>query len=87
VARIASTAPRKCHDDWVTAYETMGWRYGPKLDFDAKTHPDMVEFDQLGWREQVKDAVFVALCEIARQWIIEDAETRGAATPERSHVR
>lgn len=47
----------------------------------------MVEFDQLGWREQVKDAVFVALCEIARQWIIEDAETRGAATPERSHVR
>ena len=47
----------------------MGWVYGPVRDVEKKTHPDMVPFDQLEQREQDKDAVFLALCEIARQWI------------------
>ena len=34
-----------------------------------KTHPDLVPYAQLGQLERDKDAVFVALCEIARQWI------------------
>ncbi len=54
---------------WVKAYEAMGWRYGPVRDREAKTHPDMLPFDELEQREQDKDAVFVALCEIARLWI------------------
>lgn len=62
-------SPEELHDDWVKAYEAMGWRYGPVRDTDAKTHPDMVAFGDLEQREQAKDAVFVALCEIARQWI------------------
>jgi RyR domain-containing protein len=65
------SSPEELHDDWVRAYETMGWRYGPVRDVEAKTHPDMVPFDQLEQREQDKDAVFVALCEIARLWIRE----------------
>lgn len=67
------TSPEELHDDWVKAYEAMGWRYGPVRDVDAKTHPDMVPFDDLGFREQIKDAVFVALCEIARQWIVPES--------------
>ena len=63
--------PEELHDDWVRAYEAMGWRYGQVRDADAKTHPDMVPFGALGFAEQIKDAVFVALCEIARQWIVE----------------
>lgn len=63
------TSPEELHDDWVKAYEAMGWRYGPERDREAKTHPDMVPFDQLEQREQDKDAVFIALCEIARLWI------------------
>lgn len=63
------TSPEELHDDWVKAYEAMGWRYGANRDRDAKTHPDMVPFGELEQREQDKDAVFVALCEIARQWI------------------
>lgn len=63
------TSPEELHDNWVKAYEEMGWKYGPVRDPDAKTHPDMVPFDELEQREQDKDAVFVALCEIARQWI------------------
>jgi RyR domain len=62
------TSPEELHDDWVEAYEKMGWRYGPERDPVAKTHPDMVPFDQLGPLEQAKDAVFIALCEIARLW-------------------
>lgn len=61
--------PEELHDDWVRAYLVMGWKYGPERDPVRKTHPDMVPFDQLEPREQDKDAVFVALCEIARQWI------------------
>lgn len=61
--------PRRLHDEWVAAYEKMGWRYGERRDPQAKTHPDMVPYDDLGQLERDKDAVFVALCEIARQWI------------------
>jgi RyR domain len=66
------SSPEELHDDWVRAYEAMGWKHGPKRDPEAKTHPDMVPFDELGFREQIKDAVFVVLCEIARQWIVPD---------------
>lgn len=59
-------SPEELHDDWVLAYEAMGWRYGPVRDPEAKTHPDMVAFDMLSPREQIKDEVFVRLCEIAR---------------------
>lgn len=68
------TDPEELHDDWVKAYEAMGWVYGPRRDAAAKTHPDMLPFGGLGWRERNKDAVFVALCEIARQWIVEDGD-------------
>jgi RyR domain len=63
------TDPAELHDDWVKAYEKMGWIYGPERDPVAKTHPDMVAFYRLGPKEQSKDAVFIALCEIARLWI------------------
>ena len=67
------TSPEELHDDWVRAYEAMGWTYGPVRDVEAKAHPDMVPYWDLERRERDKDAVFVALCEIARQWIREDA--------------
>jgi len=63
------TSPEELHDDWVKAYEAMGWVYGEVRDVEAKTHPDMVPYWDLERRERDKDAVFVALCEIARQWI------------------
>lgn len=47
----------------------MGWVYGEKYDRENKIHPDLVPYAQLGQLERDKDAVFVALCEIARQWI------------------
>jgi len=64
-----SNSPEKLHDDWVDAYDEMGWVYGAKRDPVAKTHPDMVPYNYLGQLEKDKDEVFIALCEIARQWI------------------
>lgn len=63
------SSPEELHDDWVKAYEEMGWSFGWVRDPVAKTHPDMVPYEDLDPLEQDKDAVFVALCEIARQWI------------------
>lgn len=65
------TSPEELHDDWVRAYAEMGWTYGNERDTEKKTHPDMVPYWDLGQLECDKDAVFVALCEIARQWIYE----------------
>ena len=61
--------PEEAHDSWWRAYEVMGWQYGPVRDTEAKTHPDRVPFSELEQREQDKNAVFLALVQIARDWI------------------
>ena len=68
-----SNSPEELHGSWMQAYLTMGWVCGEEYDREAKVHPDLVPYSQLGQLERDKDAVFVALCEIARQWIY-DAE-------------
>ena len=64
-----SKSPEELHGSWMQAYFSMGWVYGEKYDRENKIHPDLVPYNQLGQLERDKDAVFVALCEIARQWI------------------
>ena len=64
-----SNSPEELHGSWMQAYFEMGWKYGEKYDRENKIHPDLVPYKQLNKLEQDKDAVFVALCEIARQWI------------------
>jgi hypothetical protein len=66
-----SQSPEELHGSWMQAYFAMGWKYGDKYDREEKIHPDLVPYLQLGQLEKDKDAVFVALCEIARQWIYE----------------
>jgi len=64
-----STSPEELHGSWMQSYFSMGWKYGEKYDRENRIHPDLVPYAQLGQLERDKDAVFVALCEIARQWI------------------
>lgn len=64
-----SESPEELHGSWVQAYIDMGWTYGPERDVEKKTHPDMIPYARLGQLERDKDAVFISLCEIARQWI------------------
>ena len=73
---MRSRSPEELHGGWMQAYVEMGWVYGDVYDREKKIHPDLVPYADLGQLEMDKDAVFVALCEIARQWIY-DMETKG----------
>ena len=64
-----SKSPEELHGSWMQAYYAMGWVYGEKYNREEKIHPDLVPYADLGMLERDKDAVFVALCEIARQWV------------------
>ena len=67
-----SSSPGELHGGWVESYVHMGWTYGERYDLERKTHPDMVPYAALGQLERDKDAVFIAICEIARLYIRED---------------
>jgi len=73
-----SESPEELHGSWMQAYYQMGWVYAPEYSREAKTHPDLVPYADLGQLERDKDAVFVSLCEIARQWIYDIATDREA---------
>ena len=64
-----STSPEELHGSWMQAYLGMGWVYGDTYNREKRVHPDLVPYAALGQLERDKDAVFVALCEIARKWI------------------
>ena len=64
-----SKSLEELHEGWMQAYFAMGWVFGEVYDRENKIHPDLVPYAQLDPLERDKDAVFVALCEIARQWI------------------
>ena len=66
-----SKSPEELHGSWMQAYFSMGWAYGREYSREEKEHPDLVPYAELGQLERDKDAVFVALCEIARQWVYE----------------
>lgn len=66
-----SRSPEELHGTWMQSYFAMGWVYGPEYSREAKFHPDLVPYEELGQLEKDKDEVFMALCEIARQWIYE----------------
>jgi hypothetical protein len=71
---MRSKSPEELHGSWMQAYIEMGWKYGEEYSREKKTHPDLVPYAKLGSLERDKDAVFVALCEIARQWVYEPVE-------------
>lgn len=66
-----SSSPEELHGSWMQAYLDRGWTLGMRYDPDLRTHPDLVPYDQLEQLEKDKDAVFVALCEVARLYIRE----------------
>ncbi len=76
-----STSPKELHGSWMQSYLAMGWVYGETYDREAKVHPDLVPYAELGQLERDKDTVFVALCEIARLYIYEAAEGTAEFSP------
>jgi hypothetical protein len=59
--------PEQAHNSWMESYLEMGWRHGEKRDPVAKTHPDLVPFDELPRDEKDKDAIFLAFIWLARE--------------------
>ena len=64
-----SKSPEELHGGWMQSYYDMGWIYGEEYNREKKVHPDLVPYADLNDLERDKDAIFIALCEIARQWI------------------
>ena len=64
-----SSSAEQLHESWMSGYLKMGWRYGERYEPERRLHPDLVPYSELGQLERDKDTVFVALCEIARQYI------------------
>lgn len=50
-----NTSPEQTHDNWMRMKVSQGWKYGPVKDFNLKTHPDLVPFDDLPDVEKRKD--------------------------------
>ena len=67
-----SASPSELHGSWMQAYLDRGWTYGEKYDAEARIHPDLVPYNELGQLERDKDAVFIKLCEIARLYVYDD---------------
>ena len=55
--------PSKSHEEWLKYKEAEGWMYGEVKDIEAKTHPNMVHFNDLPVEQQAKDFLFAAIVE------------------------
>lgn len=56
-----SITPKEQHDAWVADKLENGWRFGVEKDPDAKTHPCLVDYDQLPAAQRGKDLIFQAV--------------------------
>lgn len=50
--------PKQGHDSWMKVKSKDGWVYGKVKDPEKKTHPCMVEYDDLPEEQKVKDIIF-----------------------------
>jgi hypothetical protein len=51
------------HNRWTYAKLREGWKFGEAEDSEKKTHPNLVPYDDLPWKEQLKDRFFRAIVE------------------------
>jgi len=49
--------PEENHNNWMKKKTEQGWVYGEVKDFEKKTHPDLVPFDELPEVEKNKDVM------------------------------
>ncbi len=53
--------PRELHESWLATYQKNGWRHGEVTDREAKTHKDLLPFDELPPEVRMKDVLFRAV--------------------------
>lgn len=53
--------PKESHEAWGRGKSSAGWVYGPIKDAVAKTHPDLVPYEELPAVARAKDAVYIGV--------------------------
>lgn len=61
LALSGESDPSKMHESWVLGKLEDGWRYGPELDREAKTHPNLLPYHELDKNQWAKDDLFLAI--------------------------
>jgi hypothetical protein len=69
--------PEKSHQLWYDFKEAKGWVYGEEKDFDKKTHPCMVPYDQLPESQQAKDYLFAAVVNMCKPFMAKNVFLNG----------
>lgn len=49
------------HLNWMAEKLATGWQYGPVKDVEKKEHPCLVEYKDLPYEQQFKDALFMSV--------------------------
>jgi len=58
ILRGIVTTPKQAHISWATKKFEDGWRYDSRKDPEAKTHPNLVDYEQLTPEQRIKDTLF-----------------------------
>lgn len=53
--------PSQMHDSWCEEKVSTGWVYGPEKDPLKKTHPCLVSYRELPYKQQLKDTLFLSV--------------------------
>lgn len=64
---LKDLTPRQSHEEWVKYRSERGWVYGKEKDLEKKTHPCMVDYDDLPPEQKVKDEFFNFICKTFKE--------------------
>lgn len=65
-AALEGRTPEESHQGWMRHKINDGWTYGEVKDGTAKTHPCLVEYDELPEEQKVKDHLFLSIVSVWR---------------------
>lgn len=58
---LEGSTPEEQHEAWLKDKAADGWVYGPVKDFEKKTHPCMVRYEDLDTVDKFKDMMFITV--------------------------
>lgn len=73
--------PEQSHAAWMAFRLKHGWTHGPRKDVEAKTHPNLVPYDQLPPSQRLKDKLFKAIVDTFRDHYDELKKEATSASP------
>lgn len=62
-----NTSDESRHAAWCKMHTDNGWVFGEKFDPQAKTHPNLLPWEQLPHSTRVKAAIFAIMAELAAE--------------------